>query len=85
MQLALSAEETAARGGYGQERYEKMDFQQKVRHSGSCCTARCDGMRWLQGIRCVAPQPCCTRPGVLAALDGASERMGRKGKCQPGS
>ncbi len=32
VQLALSAEETAARGGYGQERYEKMDFQHKVRH-----------------------------------------------------
>lgn len=49
MFLDLDAETAAARGGYGEERYEKLDFQAKVRDAFSHVShdVRTHGGRWV--------------------------------------
>lgn len=47
--MTLSGEEAAKRGGFGQERYEKADFQNAVRQqflSVKSAMSGCAGSRW---------------------------------------
>ncbi|KAG2487939.1 hypothetical protein HYH03_013518 [Edaphochlamys debaryana] len=71
--MRLSAEEGAARGGYGQERYEKLDFQRKVAEQFA---ALVDG-QWLGVDATGAPEAihqqvlAAVRPVVQRAVGGA--------------